>query len=132
MKGPTLPGASVARPLKSAAACVRNATASPRFCSRFLDWAGVSLPRVCPRWVKSVQKCPVSRPFAADAVDTGAGEELEPAGAEGPAELPVGGAEPPMEPPPQPPSIRQAPATAATIAETRGVDLMASMSCPSW
>src|ERR1022692_927063 len=109
MKGPTLPGASVARPLKSAAACVRNATASPRFCSRFLDWAGVSLPRVCPRWVKSVQKCPVSRPFAADAVDTGAGEELEPAGAEAPAEPPLVGAGPPMEAPPQPPGLRGGP-----------------------
>jgi hypothetical protein len=81
--------------------------------------------------MKSVQKCPVSRPLAGFAVDVGAGadddepdpdEEPDPADEEPLADVP-------LLPPPQAPSSRHAPIAAMT-AETREVDWMANMTNP--
>jgi hypothetical protein len=72
--------------------------------------------------MKSVQKCPVSRPFWGVAVFAGAGaddEDEEPDEEDGEDEEPL--ADVPLLPPPQAPSSRQAPAAAIT-ADTRDVD----------
>src|SRR6266700_7266676 len=116
-------GASAASPLKYAAADVKNWP--PLACSAarlFLSAAG-TFGRLWLILLKSLQKWPVS--LAEGSPDT-AGPLLLAAAVppeEDPAVLP------PMEPPPQPLSMRQAPA--AAIAASRGVDLMANMSCLS-
>src|ERR1700734_1369917 len=129
--GPACAGASLASAVKYAAAALNNwppfASSAPRLS---LSFAGI-LGRLLLILFRSVQKLPVSLGMAKPGTEDAllAGDE-PPAGA-ALLVLPAA-AVPPAEPPPQPPSIRQAPATAATMAPTRGVDLMASMSCPSW
>src|SRR6266516_5202404 len=120
-------GASSASPLKYAAADLKN---SPPFaCSadRSFSLCG-TFGMLWLILVKSVQKWPVS--LAEGTPGTAAAlAEPDPPPADEP---PVPGALPPDEPPPHALSMRQAPATAAAIAETRGVDLMASIVMPSW
>jgi hypothetical protein len=81
--------------------------------------------------MKSVQKCPVSRPLAGVAVFAGAGADAdddEPdADDDESDEEPL--ADVPLLPPPQAPSSKQAPAAAMT-AESRVVDWMANMTNP--
>src|SRR6266567_6086769 len=117
-------GASAASPLKYAAADVKNWP--PLACSAarlFLSAAG-TFGRLWLILLKSLQKWPVS--LAEGSPET-AGPLPLLAAAVPPEEDPA--VLPPMEPPPQPLSMRQAPA--AAIAASRGVDLMANMSCLS-